>query len=117
MGIRTRFIKRFGSMFGPVMKPQPGQSVPAAFAGGKDMEEAVVGSPDTIAKKMQELVDSGINHVLLRFIGEWAGETRHISENSMRLFADEVMPRFTHVRPAPASVALDRYSAARGLAS
>jgi len=114
MSIRTRFIERFGSLFGPVMKPQPGQSVPAAFAAGKDMEQAVVGSPDTIAKKIQELVDAGINHVLLRFIGEWAGETRHISENSMRLFADEVMPRFAHVRPMPASVALGRNVAAAG---
>jgi hypothetical protein len=36
----------------------------------------------------------GIQHVLVRFMGEWSGETRHISEASMRLFARDVMPRF-----------------------
>lgn len=105
MSIRGRFIKRFGGLFGPVMKAQPGQSVPSSFAAGGDMEEGIVGSPDTVAKKIQQLADGGINHVLLRFIGEWSGETRHISENSMRLFADEVMPRFKDVPPK--SVVLD----------
>ena len=115
MSIRGRFIKRFGSLFGPVMKPQPGQSVPAAFGSGGDMKDSIAGSPDTIAKKIQQLADGGINHVLLRFIGEWAGETRHISENSMQLFADEVMPRFKDIRPKRGSLASDLDPGGTGL--
>jgi hypothetical protein len=43
----------------------------------------------------------------VRFLGEWTGETRGISENSMRLFAREVMPRFKDVAPLRDPLALD----------
>jgi hypothetical protein len=46
------------------------------------------------AAEAQELADLGINHLLVRFLGEWPGKTRHISEASMKLFSKEVMPRF-----------------------
>lgn len=36
----------------------------------------------------------GINNLHLRFLGEWAGETRHICKDSAELFAKEVLPRF-----------------------
>jgi alkanesulfonate monooxygenase SsuD/methylene tetrahydromethanopterin reductase-like flavin-dependent oxidoreductase (luciferase family) len=55
---------------------------------------ALIGSPDTVAKRIEQLSEWGINHLLLRFVGEWAGETKGICESSMRLFNKEVMPRF-----------------------
>ena len=68
----------------------PGEVGPANFWGG-----SVAGSPDTVAAKIQELVDLGIIHMHLRFTGEWAGETRQTVKDSAELFAREVMPRFT----------------------
>ena len=55
---------------------------------------ALIGTPDTVAKRIEQLQEWGINHLLLRFMGEWAGETKTIAESSMRLFNKEVMPRF-----------------------
>jgi len=78
--IRERFTKRHGHIYGPM----PG--------GGQG--ETIAGSPETVAARVQELMNTGINHLHLRFAGEWAGETRHICEASAVLFAKEVMPRF-----------------------
>jgi hypothetical protein len=47
----------------------------------------------------------GINHLHLRFLGEWDGETRHICKASAELFAREVLPRFVEV-PSPRKPAL-----------
>jgi hypothetical protein len=41
----------------------------------------------------------GVNHLLVRFLGEWHGETRSLSESAMRLFAKEVAPRFASIAP------------------
>ena len=43
---------------------------------------------------MQRLKNAGINHLHLRFLGEWDGETRYVTKESAELFAKEVMPRF-----------------------
>jgi alkanesulfonate monooxygenase SsuD/methylene tetrahydromethanopterin reductase-like flavin-dependent oxidoreductase (luciferase family) len=59
----------------------------------------IAGNPDTVARKVKELRDLGINHLLVRFLGEWPGETRGISEQSMKLFAREVLPRFKDIPP------------------
>jgi hypothetical protein len=56
---------------------------------------------------VQELVDIGINHLLVRFIGDWTATTRPIAESSMRLFAREVMPRFQNIAPLRDPLALD----------
>jgi alkanesulfonate monooxygenase SsuD/methylene tetrahydromethanopterin reductase-like flavin-dependent oxidoreductase (luciferase family) len=56
----------------------------------------IAGSPDTVAAKVQAVVDLGINHLHLRFIGEWDGETRQIAKDSAELFAREIMPRFAN---------------------
>ncbi len=98
VAIRQRYTDKYGSIQGPVMHRKPEQSVAAAFTQGGDMSGAIVGTPDQISEKLQQLVDIGFNHVIVRFMGEWTGATRHISEESMRLFAREVMPRF---RPDP----------------
>jgi alkanesulfonate monooxygenase SsuD/methylene tetrahydromethanopterin reductase-like flavin-dependent oxidoreductase (luciferase family) len=82
-----------------VVKRKPGESVAAAFAAGGDSYATIAGHPDTVAAKAQELVDLGINHLLARFQGEWASKTRYISEESMRLFASEIMPRFKDIPP------------------
>ena len=97
--IRKRFVSRFGKVDGPVVRPTPGQRTADAYAKGGDMRETIVGSPDTVADRLQELVDAGVNHVHIRFLGEWLGETRHVCEASAKLFAKEVMPRFIDVQP------------------
>ena len=59
----------------------------------------IAGSPDTVAARVQDLADIGINHLMLRFLGEWAGETRYICETSLQLFAEEIIPRFRDIPP------------------
>ena len=58
------------------------------------MRATIAGTPETVAKKVQALKDQGIGNLHLRFLGEWAGETRYVCEESAELFAKEVMPRF-----------------------
>ena len=100
MAIRQRYVAGNGPLEGPVShRKTEGQTVAAAFAAGGDMRNTIAGNPDTVAKKVQHLVDVGLNHLLVRFLGEWTGETRHISEESMRLFAGEVIPRFKDIPP------------------
>jgi alkanesulfonate monooxygenase SsuD/methylene tetrahydromethanopterin reductase-like flavin-dependent oxidoreductase (luciferase family) len=94
MAIRTNYVQRHGKMDGPAMKPLPGQSRADAYAKGGDMKATIAGNPDTIAAKVQQLADMCINHLHLRFFGEWDGETRHICKTSAELFAKEVLPRF-----------------------
>lgn len=100
MAIRQQYLARYGRLDGPVMKPTAGKSTAEAYAKGGDMMASVAGSPDTVAAKIQELVDVGINHLHLRFIGEWAGNTRQTAKESAELFAREIMPRFAGVAPA-----------------
>ena len=52
-----------------------------------------------LAERVQKLADLGINHLLVRFLGEWPGQTRWVSEQSMKLFAQEVAPRFKGIAP------------------
>lgn len=99
LAMRNRYIAEHGPLRGPVVNPKPGQSATSAYAAGGDMHDAIAGTPEMVAAKVQELVDLGINHLLVRFLGEWTGETRHISETSMRLFSREVIPRFKDVPP------------------
>lgn len=99
MAIRTRYMARFGLVNGPVVGGAAGASTAKAYASGGDMIETIVGSPDTVAAKIAELADAGVNHVHLRFLGEWLGETKQIAADSATLFAKEVMPRFADVPP------------------
>ncbi|MCB0067814.1 MAG: LLM class flavin-dependent oxidoreductase [Caldilineaceae bacterium] len=103
MAIRTSYIEGVGKLDGPVIKAKPGESTAEGYAKGQDMITTIAGSPDTIAGKVQELADLGINHLHLRFLGEWDGETRYINEDSATLFAAEVMPRFTQPADTRAS--------------
>ena len=100
MAIRGSFIQRHGKMDGPVMKATPGQSTADGYAKGGDMKATIAGTPDTIAAKVKQLADMGINHLHLRFLGEWDGETRHICKTSAELFAKEVLPRFAEAQPS-----------------
>jgi alkanesulfonate monooxygenase SsuD/methylene tetrahydromethanopterin reductase-like flavin-dependent oxidoreductase (luciferase family) len=61
-------------------------------AGGPKI---ISGTPGRISTQVQLLRDLGIEHLLVRFLGEWHGQTRWIAERSMRLFAEHVIPRFT----------------------
>jgi alkanesulfonate monooxygenase SsuD/methylene tetrahydromethanopterin reductase-like flavin-dependent oxidoreductase (luciferase family) len=107
LAMRKAYNEAFGPILGPVVSRQPGQAAAAAYAAGGDMHNVIAGNPDTVAAKVQELRDLGINHLLVRFLGEWPGETRPISEASMRLFSREVMPRFTDIPPLSDPLALD----------
>jgi alkanesulfonate monooxygenase SsuD/methylene tetrahydromethanopterin reductase-like flavin-dependent oxidoreductase (luciferase family) len=102
MAIRTSFAQRHGRIDGPVIKPKaplaPGQA-PDSYAKGGDMRATIAGNPDTVAKKVKALADQGIGNLHLRFLGEWAGETRHICKDSAELFAKEVLPRFPETEP------------------
>ena len=105
--MRDQHNESCGPIHGPVVGQSPGQPSAAAFAAGGDMKALIAGTPDTVAARVQELVDLGINHLLVRFLGEWSGETRSISEASMRLFAKEVIPRFKNVPALRDPLALD----------
>jgi alkanesulfonate monooxygenase SsuD/methylene tetrahydromethanopterin reductase-like flavin-dependent oxidoreductase (luciferase family) len=94
MAIRENWIKRHGALDGPVMKSTAGKSTAEAFAKGGDHVGSICGSPETVAKSVQEIIDAGIGHLHVRFLGEWAGETRYIAKASAELFATEIMPRF-----------------------
>jgi alkanesulfonate monooxygenase SsuD/methylene tetrahydromethanopterin reductase-like flavin-dependent oxidoreductase (luciferase family) len=111
LAMRSRYMERFGAVVGPSVIRRRDNS-PASFATGGDMDDLIAGSPDTVAARVQGLADIGVNHVLVRFLGEWPGETRSISEASMRLFAREVMPRFKNVSPLRDPRALDLEPAA-----
>ncbi len=93
MAIRRRYIERYGVLEGPVIKAPAGKAT-ASYAAGGDMTDVIAGSPETVAAKVQALADIGINHLHVRFLGEWNGETRHVAHDSAVLFANEVMPRF-----------------------
>jgi alkanesulfonate monooxygenase SsuD/methylene tetrahydromethanopterin reductase-like flavin-dependent oxidoreductase (luciferase family) len=99
LAMRKSYNERYGAILGPAVARGPGQGHAAAYAAGGDMANIIAGDPDTVAAKVEELRGLGINHLLVRFLGEWPGETRPISEASMRLFAREVMPRFTDIPP------------------
>jgi alkanesulfonate monooxygenase SsuD/methylene tetrahydromethanopterin reductase-like flavin-dependent oxidoreductase (luciferase family) len=107
MAIRRRYIQAFGKMDGPVARRQPGESNADAYAAGGDMKGTIAGSPDTVAAEIQKLVAVGINHLMVRFLGEWAGETRSVCETSLQLFSREIIPRFKHVAPLRDPLALD----------
>ncbi|HEV8014160.1 MAG TPA: LLM class flavin-dependent oxidoreductase [Stellaceae bacterium] len=99
LAMRRSYNERYGAILGPTVARRPGQGHAAAYAAGGDMANIIAGNPDTVAAKVQELRDLGINHLLVRFLGEWPGETRPVSEASMRLFAREVLPRFKDIPP------------------
>jgi alkanesulfonate monooxygenase SsuD/methylene tetrahydromethanopterin reductase-like flavin-dependent oxidoreductase (luciferase family) len=106
MAVRTSYVQRHGPTDGPVIKAIPGQSTAAAYAKGGDMKATIAGTPDSIATKVKQLADMGINHLHLRFLGEWDGETKHICKASAELFAKEVLPRFDDAQPARQPVAV-----------
>jgi alkanesulfonate monooxygenase SsuD/methylene tetrahydromethanopterin reductase-like flavin-dependent oxidoreductase (luciferase family) len=82
--LRNRFLAQMGQ---PVLAPD-------------DTIPAIAGGPETIAEHVGDLRDKGVNHLLLRFLGEWHGSTRWISEQSMRVFSERVMPLFANGRPS-----------------
>ena len=48
--------------------------------------------PEMVAAQLRELQELGVNHVLLRFLGQWNGESKWIAQQSMKLFSEQVMP-------------------------
>jgi alkanesulfonate monooxygenase SsuD/methylene tetrahydromethanopterin reductase-like flavin-dependent oxidoreductase (luciferase family) len=92
---RERYFRKFeDGAVGPV---QGDVLTSEAFRSGADMTHTIAGSPDTVAAEIQRLVDLGVNHLIIRFLGEWLGKTRGLLEQSLDLFAAEVGPRFADV--------------------
>jgi alkanesulfonate monooxygenase SsuD/methylene tetrahydromethanopterin reductase-like flavin-dependent oxidoreductase (luciferase family) len=75
--------------------------------------EYLYGSPDTVAAKLAPYVELGFGNILLCFDGSFASaERRKVTDRSMRLFAEEVLPRFTGVATPtdPLTIPLDAIS-------
>jgi alkanesulfonate monooxygenase SsuD/methylene tetrahydromethanopterin reductase-like flavin-dependent oxidoreductase (luciferase family) len=54
------------------------------------------GSPKTVTAELRRYADTGVGNVLLSFTnGPFSEERWRLSQQSIRLFADEVMPHFT----------------------
>ncbi len=103
MAIRTSYVQRTARWMGRRWS-DTGTVDRRRYSKGGDMKATIAGTPDTIAAKVQQLADMGINHLHLRFLGEWDGETRHICKKSAELFAKEVLPpRFAEVSRRAAS--------------
>jgi alkanesulfonate monooxygenase SsuD/methylene tetrahydromethanopterin reductase-like flavin-dependent oxidoreductase (luciferase family) len=64
-------------------------------ADSGDTSDVIGGTPEMIAGRVRELDDQGINHLLIRFLGQWQGRSRWVADQSMRLFSEQVMPQFT----------------------
>jgi alkanesulfonate monooxygenase SsuD/methylene tetrahydromethanopterin reductase-like flavin-dependent oxidoreductase (luciferase family) len=61
----------------------------------------IYGTPDQVAERIRPFVEMGIGNVIMAFNnGFYSPEQTRITERSMRLFAEEVMPRFAGV-PQP----------------
>ncbi|HKT16462.1 MAG TPA: LLM class flavin-dependent oxidoreductase [Stellaceae bacterium] len=104
LAMRRDYVARFGTIVGPAIQRRHDGRPAGGYAAGGDMDDLIAGSPDTVAARVQELAQLGINHLLVRFLGEWPGQTRGISEDSMRLFAREILPRFKDSPPRSTSV-------------
>jgi len=62
------------------------------------MDNQLIGSPETIAGKIETYRDLGFDHFILNCAREgWPTETR---ENTMRRFAGEIAPGFKGLRAA-----------------
>jgi alkanesulfonate monooxygenase SsuD/methylene tetrahydromethanopterin reductase-like flavin-dependent oxidoreductase (luciferase family) len=95
MALRRRFLAHAPEpVHGPAITRKGSGPTPAQFAAGDDMTDVIAGSPERVAARVQELEALGVNHLLLRFLGEWHGETRWIAEQSLRLFSERVMTEF-----------------------
>ena len=71
MAIRGSFVKRHGRIgWAGDQDRHPAQSAADAYAKGGDMKATIAGTPDTVAAKVKQLAEMGINHLHLRFLGE-----------------------------------------------
>jgi len=55
-----------------------------------------LGRPEDVAGRLQEFYDAGVRHVVMDFVGPYEERDRQFE-----LFATEVMPLLTHLRPMP----------------
>jgi alkanesulfonate monooxygenase SsuD/methylene tetrahydromethanopterin reductase-like flavin-dependent oxidoreductase (luciferase family) len=53
----------------------------------------IVGGPDTVARRISEYRDAGVEHMTLVFLYGWMDHS--VARRSLQLFIDEVMPRFS----------------------
>lgn len=58
----------------------------------------LIGSPDTVAAKLEILAEGGWNSVIFRT--DWAGMPHEMMKRTIQRFADEVMPRFAETAAA-----------------
>jgi luciferase family oxidoreductase group 1 len=98
-----QFALRFYNVNGPVV---PGtlslwdeyEKWKQTSAGQAQQHSGLVGSPETIRKKLHRFAESNVDQVILL---NQAGRNKHQDiMNSLQLFADEVMPEFHAMEPA-----------------
>jgi alkanesulfonate monooxygenase SsuD/methylene tetrahydromethanopterin reductase-like flavin-dependent oxidoreductase (luciferase family) len=59
----------------------------------------VYGTPDQIVKQMEDLADAGVSTVLAQF--HFGDMPTKLSDDSMKRFASEVLPRLHRIRSRP----------------
>ncbi len=69
---------------------------PENLGGFLDMN--IVGSPDTVAARVQDFLDIGFNHIIVT--NNTPGVPKDVRQRMMKRFAAEIMPRFARVRVA-----------------
>ena len=62
------------------------------------MAQNLVGSPETVAKRVRQIADLGFNYFVVS--NATYGVPRATRHQTIRLFADEVVPRVRELAPA-----------------
>jgi alkanesulfonate monooxygenase SsuD/methylene tetrahydromethanopterin reductase-like flavin-dependent oxidoreductase (luciferase family) len=84
--------EQFNRMFGNLRQ----LSDPANLEGY--IAQNLVGSPETVARRVQEIADLGFDYLVVS--NATYGVPRAVRHQTIRLFAEEVMPRFRALQPA-----------------
>ena len=80
--IRQGYAGRHGSLRGPVIRSTSEKTRSEDYKAGGDMKATIAGTPDSVAAKVQHLIDMGINHLHLPACSRTA--TRRPLRNSPR---------------------------------
>jgi len=62
-------------------------AVESPFVKAGDMENFIIGDPDTVTEKISEYIEIGIEHFILRFLD-------FPKTDGAKLFAEKVIPNF-----------------------
>lgn len=94
IGINQEHLAKFRKRSLELVPDAPQPTRNALKADAPPPPPPLVGSPDTVAERLQPFVDAGVGNVMLGFPTAVDPDVRTMAERSMRMFADEVLPRF-----------------------